>query len=101
MVAGAPETLRYPYILRRRRPPDRKGVALHNESIGPNPGRCRSGQDVRALLEAAWEELPCYWNIDWASAETYANAEHQMQEMMTRNYNRAATIIWSVASSLK
>jgi len=115
-------------ILLNDKPVFLKGVALHDESIGTNPGRCRSEADARALLEAArdlgcnflrlahyphseqmvrlaeemgfmlWEELPCYWNIDWASEETYANAENQLQEMMTRDYNRAATIIWSVAN---
>ncbi len=115
-------------ILLNGKPVFLKGVALHDESIGVNPGRCRSEQDARALLEAAkdlgcnflrlahyphseemvrlaeemgfmlWEELPCYWNIDWSSEETYANAETQLLEMMERDYNRAAIIIWSVAN---
>lgn len=115
-------------ILLNDKPVFLRGVALHDESIGTNPGRCRSEEDARALLEAAkdlgcnflrlahyphseqmvrlaeemgfmlWEELPCYWNIDWASDETFANAERQLEEMMTRDYNRAATIIWSVAN---
>lgn len=105
-----------------------KGVALHDETIGLNPGRCRSEEDVRALLEAAkdlgcnflrlahyphseemvrlaermgfllWEEIPCYWNIDWTSEETYANAENQLMEMIGRDVNRAAVIIWSMAN---
>lgn len=105
-----------------------KGVAVHDETISPNPGRCRSEADVRALLEAAkdlgcnflrlahyphseqmvrlaeemgfmlWEEIPCYWNIDWSSEETHANAENQLVEMISRDYNRAAVIIWSVAN---
>ena len=43
-------------------------------------------------------EIPCYWNIDWTSEETYANAEKQLTEMIDRDRNRAATIIWSVAN---
>ena len=115
-------------ILLNGKPVFLKGVALHDESIGTNPGRCRSEKDVRALLSAAkdlgcnflrlahyphseqmvriaeemgfmlWEELPCYWNIDWSSKETYANAENQMMEMIERDANRAAIIIWSVAN---
>ena len=115
-------------ILLNGKPVFLKGVALHDETISANPGRCRSEKDARALLEAArdlgcnflrlahyphseqmvrlaeemgfmlWEELPCYWNIDWASEETYANAEKQLSEMMERDYNRAAVIIWSVAN---
>ena len=105
-----------------------RGVALHDETIGTNPGRCRNEEDVRALLLAAkdlgcnflrlahyphsekmirlaeemgfllWEEIPCYWNINWSSEETYANAENQLTEMIGRDYNRAAVIIWSVAN---
>ena len=105
-----------------------KGVALHDETIGLNPGRCKGEEDARALLEAAkdlgcnflrlahyphseemvrlaermgfllWEEIPCYWNIDWTSEETYANAENQLMEMIGRDANRAAVIIWSMAN---
>ena len=115
-------------ILLNDKPVFLKGIALHDETIGANPGRCRNAEDVKALLEAArelgcnflrlahyphseqmvrmaeemgfmlWEEIPCYWNIDWNSEETYANAENQLLEMIGRDYNRAATIIWSVAN---
>ena len=115
-------------ILLNGKPVFLKGVAVHDESIGVNPGRCKGEEDVRALLEAAkdlgcnflrlahyphseqmvrlaeemgfmlWEEIPCYWNIDWKSEETYANAERQLLEMIRRDRNRSATIIWSVAN---
>ena len=45
-----------------------------------------------------WEEIPCYWNIDWSSEDTYANAENQLLEMIGRDANRAAVIIWSMAN---
>ena len=115
-------------ILLNDKPIFLKGVAIHDESIGVNPGRCRGEKDVRALLETArelgcnflrlahyphseqmvrlaeemgfmlWEEIPCYWNIEWTSPETYSNAENQLLEMIGRDYNRAAVIIWSVAN---
>lgn len=115
-------------ILLNGKPVFLKGVAMHDESIGVNPGRCRGEEDAKALLAAAkdlgcnflrlahyphseqmvrlaeemgfmlWEEIPCYWNIDWSSEETYANAENQLLEMIGRDYNRAAVIIWSVAN---
>lgn len=115
-------------ILLNDKPIFLKGVALHDETIGTNPGRCRNENDARALLEAAkdlgcnflrlahyphseqmirlaeemgfmlWEEIPCYWNIDWSCEETYANAESQLLAMIERDHNRAAVIIWSVAN---
>ena len=115
-------------ILLNDKPVFLKGVAVHDETIDTNPGRCRNEEDARALLMAAkelgcnflrlahyphseqmvrlaeemgfmlWEEIPCYWNIDWASEKTYANAENQLLEMIGRDRNRAATIIWSVAN---
>ena len=115
-------------ILLNGKPVFLKGIALHDETIGTNPGRCRSEEDVRALLEVAkdlgcnflrlahyphseqmvrlaeqmgfmlWEEIPCYWNIDWSSPDTYANAENQLLEMIGRDANRASVIIWSVAN---
>lgn len=115
-------------ILLNGKPVFLRGVAVHDETIGVNPGRCRNEEDVRALLEAArdlgcnflrlahyphseqmvrmaermgfmlWEEIPCYWNINWSSEETYSNAENQLVEMIGRDHNRVATIIWSVAN---
>jgi beta-glucuronidase len=45
-----------------------------------------------------WEEIPVYWTIDWENKETYANAENQLREVITRDKNRASVIIWSVAN---
>ncbi len=45
-----------------------------------------------------WSEIPVYWTIHWENEETYLNAENQLVEMISRDKNRAAIIIWSVAN---
>ena len=45
-----------------------------------------------------WSEIPVYWTIQWENADTYANAHNQLMEMIGRDQNRAAVIIWSIAN---
>lgn len=45
-----------------------------------------------------WSEIPVYWTIDWKNEETYANAQRQLHDMITRDKNRAAVVIWSIAN---
>lgn len=45
-----------------------------------------------------WEELPLYWGINWKSDEVLANAKRQYSEIIRRDKNRAASIIWSIAN---
>ncbi len=45
-----------------------------------------------------WEELPLYWGIDWNNPEVLENAKRQYAEVIRRDKNRAATIIWSIAN---
>lgn len=45
-----------------------------------------------------WEEIPVYWTIQWENTQTYANAENQLKEVINRDKNRAASIIWSMAN---
>ena len=45
-----------------------------------------------------WSEIPVYWTIAWESPATYANAENQLTEMIERDQNRCAVIIWSLAN---
>jgi beta-glucuronidase len=45
-----------------------------------------------------WSEIPVYWTIQWSNPETYANAENQLSEMITRDKNRTNIIIWSIAN---
>ncbi|SDR01728.1 glycoside hydrolase family 2 protein [Flagellimonas zhangzhouensis] len=45
-----------------------------------------------------WEELPLYWGIQWDNPEVLEKAKKQYAEMINRDYNRASTIIWSIAN---
>jgi beta-glucuronidase len=45
-----------------------------------------------------WEEIPVYWTVDFANAATLKNAQQQLAEAITRDRNRAAIIVWSVAN---
>lgn len=45
-----------------------------------------------------WSEIPVYWTISWENADTYKNAEAQLRDEITRDRNRCAIIIWSVAN---
>jgi len=45
-----------------------------------------------------WSEVPVYWTIDWENPQTYANAENQLHEMISRDKNRGSIIIWSVGN---
>ena len=45
-----------------------------------------------------WSEIPVYWTIQWDNKSTLDNALNQLNEMITRDKNRAPVIIWSVAN---
>lgn len=45
-----------------------------------------------------WSEIPVYWTIQWENEGTYQNAHNQLMEMIERDQNRAAVIIWSIAN---
>ncbi|HET8783565.1 MAG TPA: glycoside hydrolase family 2 TIM barrel-domain containing protein [Pyrinomonadaceae bacterium] len=45
-----------------------------------------------------WSEIPVYWTIQWENAATLENARNQLGEMIARDKNRAAVVIWSVAN---
>ena len=104
-----------------------RGVSIHEESIGASR-RITSAAECRALLEYArelgcnfvrlahyphnedmvriaeemgllvWSEIPVYWTISWNNPATFANAKQQLEEMITRDINRANVVIWSVAN---
>ena len=104
-----------------------RGVCSHEETAYTNR-RCNSAADADTLLNWArdlgcnflrlahyphnehavrqaerkgfllWSEIPVYWTISWQNANTYANAERQLTDMIRRDHNRAAIIIWSLAN---
>jgi beta-glucuronidase len=45
-----------------------------------------------------WSEIPVYWTILWENSGTFENAQTQLGEMIARDKNRAAIIIWSMAN---
>lgn len=45
-----------------------------------------------------WAENPVFWQILWGNPDTYAIAEQQLTEMITRDKNRASIVIWSMAN---
>lgn len=105
-----------------------KGVSIHEEMPYSGSGRAYSEDHARILLGWAkemgcnfvrlahyphnehmvrvaeemglmvWSEIPVYWTIQFDNPQTYANAEAQLVDMITRDRNRANVIIWSVAN---
>lgn len=105
-----------------------RGVSIHEEKPYGMGGRAWSEEHARTLLGWAkelgcnfvrlahyphnetmvrvaeemglmvWSEIPVYWTIQWENPQTYANAEAQLRDMITRDKNRANVVIWSVAN---
>lgn len=114
-------------ILLNGQPVFLRGISIHEEKAY-TAGRCNSAADADTLLTWAkelgcnyvrlahyphneyavreaermgimvWSEIPCYWTISWTNEATYLNAERQLRDMIGRDKNRAAVIIWSVAN---
>ena len=114
-------------ILLNGKPVFLRGISLHEESP-LRSGRAWNEDDARTLLGWAkdlecnfvrlahyphneamlrmadelgflvWEEVPVYWTIQWENPDTLRNAENQLTELITRDHNRAALIIYSVAN---
>ena len=104
-----------------------KGISIHEEKPNGG-GRANSTEDAHTLLSWAkelgcnfvrlahyphneyavreaermgmlvWSEIPVYWTIAWTNPGTYANAERQLTDMISRDQNRANVIIWSIAN---
>ena len=62
----------------------------------PHSERMSQLADEMGLL--LWEEIPVYWSVYFGTEDTYYDAENQLCELMTRDYNRASVIIWSVGN---
>ena len=104
-----------------------RGVCLHEE-VPTRGGRAYSREDAQLLLGWAkelncnfirlahyphnenvaevademgillWEEVPVYWTIQWENPATLQNARDQLNDLITRDHNRASVIVWSVAN---
>jgi beta-glucuronidase len=104
------------------------GISLHDEALGDPARRMKTADEARALLQhakdlgcnfvrlahyqhnehtvrvcdelglMAWAEVPVYWGIDWDNSATLANGKSQLSELIERDRNRAAIILWSVAN---
>lgn len=104
-----------------------KGISIHEESP-LRGGRAYNEEDAGKLLKSAkelgcnfvrlahyphnenmtrladkmgiliWSEIPVYWTILWDNPATFSSAFQQLNEMITRDKNRASVIIWSVAN---
>lgn len=113
-------------ILLNGKPIYLKGISSHEESV-PN-GKALNDDERRETLMIAkelgcnfirvahyphhermaeladelglmvWSEIPVYWAIRFERKETYIDAENQLEEMITRDWNRASVIIWSVGN---
>jgi len=114
-------------ILLNGKPVFLRGISVHEEAP-TRPGRAWSEDDARTLLSWAkelgcnfvrlahyphneamlrmadqmgflvWTEVPVYWTIQWENPRTLHNAENQLNEMIARDHNRSALIIYSVAN---
>ena len=104
-----------------------KGISIHEEAPYKT-GRVTSSDECRILLHWAkelgcnfirlahyphnedmvreaekmgllvWSEIPVYWTILYENEKTYVNAENQLEEMISRDKNRAAIAMWSIAN---
>jgi beta-glucuronidase len=45
-----------------------------------------------------WSEIPVYWDIDWKNPAAMQSAKQQLEEMITRDRNKASIILWSVSN---
>lgn len=62
----------------------------------PHDERMAKLADREGLL--LWSEVPVYWAIAFSREATYHDAENQLLELITRDWNRASIIIWSVGN---
>ncbi len=114
-------------ILLNGKPIFLRGICIHEENP-MRGGRAYSIEDARTLLTWAqelgcnfvrlahyphnehtirladkmgimvWEENPVYWTIQWENEATFQTAKKQLSEVIARDKNRAAVIIWSMAN---
>ncbi|WP_121810041.1 glycoside hydrolase family 2 protein [Mucilaginibacter kameinonensis] len=118
---------RGPQLLLNGKPVFLRGICIHGE-IPQEVRRAYSQQDAEQLLNQAhelgcnmvrlahyphdekitrladslgimvWSEIPVYWTIDFGNTAVLEKAKAQLNEMITRDHNRASIIIWSVGN---
>ncbi len=104
-----------------------RGISLHEESL-LGPGRAHSEAHAQAVIDRlqglnanfvrlahyphnehmvraadragilVWAELPVYHNISFANPCTLVSAKKQYSELIARDQNRAAVILWSLGN---
>ena len=114
-------------ILLNGKPIFLRGISIHEEAPF-RQGRAHTTEDAHILLSWAkelgcnyvrlahyphnelavreaermgimvWSEIPVYWTISWQNEGTFNNAQQQLHDMIRRDHNRAAIIIWSIAN---
>jgi beta-glucuronidase len=115
------------HVLLNGKPIFMRGISIHGE-IPQDVRRAYSTADAKQLLGQArelgcnmvrlahyphdeamtrmadslgilvWSEIPVYWTINFTSNEVLDKAKAQLDEMITRDRNRASIIIWSVGN---
>ncbi len=103
-----------------------RGICVHEEDM--TRGRVTTDADIRQMLGDAkslgcnmlrlahyphhervaemadelglmlWEEIPVYWAIAFDNPDTFADAENQLLELITRDRNRASVILWGIGN---
>jgi len=114
-------------ILLNGKPVFLRGISMHEEAPFRS-GRAFSEEDDRTLLTWAkelgcnfvrlahyphnedmlrladhmgllvWEEVPVYWEMQYQDPATLENAKAQLHDVIARDQNRAAIILWSVSN---
>jgi len=114
-------------ILLNGKPIFLRGISMHEEAPF-REGRAFSAEDAQTLLGwvkelgcnfvrfahyphneneirladrmglLVWSEIPVYWDIDWSNPVTLANAQAQLRDMIARDHNRAAVVLWSLSN---
>lgn len=114
-------------ILLNGKPLFLRGISVH-EQAPLRGGRANSPEDARTVLQwvqelnanfvrlahyphnehivrladetgiLVWAEIPVYWTIEWDNPATLKNAKNQLSELITRDKNRAAVVLWSMSN---
>lgn len=86
-------------------PDDAKQLLNEARDLGCNMVRLAHYPHDEAMTRMAdslgvlvWSEIPVYWTINFGSQAVLSKAKAQLQEMITRDHNRASIIIWSVGN---